>query len=484
MNSLKLGFIIVIAALLSACTANSHSIHRYHGVDRPASNITLVDAKQRAILSTVPDVKSLAKAAGITEAAVLDKFDSDVTFRRFCAEPSPDVLSAIANSASFGGAFGQTSQPAGLDISANGSFNSAEIAATIPRTQTLNLLRELMFRTCERYLNHAIDELELSVQAVRDQRLMVSILAIEQLTGAVTPKPVVISAQGTGTAGAGAAAIESLTAARTDMISARSALTSAQEEYDSIKLADGDAKGSTCEAILKAVEEDKTDDLTDKQKEKLEPCKKAGTTLAAAKKRFGDANEHYSLVKQLAAAGGVTTATETDVLAPGGIDQAQAVSNVAQTVEHIVDKNFNDGSESLLFCMRMLQMIGDSSLKLSDASRQRIEAKCLAYLEANISADEARAKLNAQEIYRQLNVISTSKLQNFNQFFLDFGCTEGSAPMCRGVAEAMARAFPGGLTPQQAQTLQQLQSATTRDALHDAFDDLAVNQQSLIIAKR
>jgi hypothetical protein len=64
------------------------------------------------------------------------------------------------------------------------------------------MLKEMMYRTCERYLNGQISELEYPIIAARDQRIMTSILAIEQLTGGVFQKPVVIGGGGNASAGA------------------------------------------------------------------------------------------------------------------------------------------------------------------------------------------------------------------------------------------------------------------------------------------
>lgn len=63
----------------------------------------------------------------------------------------------------------------------------AEAASTTERIQTINLLRESMYRTCERYLSGAINHESFVVQAGRDWRAMLAILAIEQLTLTAPP---------------------------------------------------------------------------------------------------------------------------------------------------------------------------------------------------------------------------------------------------------------------------------------------------------
>ena len=106
---------------------------------------------------------------------------------RVCAEAAPDAFSAFGNSFSFKGLFGATSN----DVQAANAF--ATTAATIERTQTVNLLRESLYRTCERWLSGAIEKPEFMILAARDHRSMISVLAIEQLTGVVKPPATVIS---------------------------------------------------------------------------------------------------------------------------------------------------------------------------------------------------------------------------------------------------------------------------------------------------
>ena len=136
----------------------------------PKGEAVLIDSKKRAIISSELD-KEKRKESGV--------------YQRICSEPPPDVFSAFASS--IGGDLGFSNS----EFSAGFLLKVVEAAGTISRTQTVNLLRESMFRTCERYLNGAIDEPQLIVQAARDQRTMVAILAIEQLTQAARP-PVTI----------------------------------------------------------------------------------------------------------------------------------------------------------------------------------------------------------------------------------------------------------------------------------------------------
>ena len=226
--------LIAAALLLTACGANRHSIFRYQKIDPAQTAIITVDAKQRAIL------------VGNKETTTADGVKN---IRQFCSEPSPDVFSVVAQALSAGGAFGKSADPKSIELALNAAFSSAEQGSAIPRTQTVNMLRELMFRTCERYLNGGIGDLELPIQAARDQRLMVSILAIESLTGAVTPKPIVIGANANASGGAsGAEAAVRLDDAYKSLQAKTAAQQSRQNEYNEITT---DKKH--CEQIAEAV---------------------------------------------------------------------------------------------------------------------------------------------------------------------------------------------------------------------------------------
>ncbi len=165
--------LLSLAVLLSGC-AEFNSIYRVRHVTADAAKaqaqVITVDAKQRHLLIS-PELAGK---------------DKSVNWRR-CAEAAPDVFSAYAASLAAKG------DKSGGQLSLGGS----ETAATIERTQTVNLLRESMYRTCERFLSGALGKDQFIVQAARDQRSMVAVLAVEQLTGAIRAKPTIISGPAT-----------------------------------------------------------------------------------------------------------------------------------------------------------------------------------------------------------------------------------------------------------------------------------------------
>lgn len=155
-----IGFTMLV--LSSGCGANFNSIHRELDISKGKG--VLIDIKQRAIFSRL-------MTAGTK------------TFPVFCAEPSPDALSAYAAALS-----------GNVDIASKGSLGfsgqTQESASFVGlRTQSIQLLRDFLYRDCEAYMNEAIDKYQYDTLMRRSQKYMVALLGIEQLTGAVAAMP-------------------------------------------------------------------------------------------------------------------------------------------------------------------------------------------------------------------------------------------------------------------------------------------------------
>jgi hypothetical protein len=354
--SIRLGTVCCLLAGLAGCSANFHTVFRKTALDGEAKTLVAVDAKQRVIIANGT---------------------------RTCAEPSPDVFAVIAQSLSAGGTFSKATDPASMQAALNLAYGSAEQASTIPRTQTVNMLRDLMYRTCERALNNDIGGLEMPIQAVRDQRLMVSVLAIEQLTGAVTPKPVSIGASGAASQSSGEAVIR-VDDARKESEASAAATGKAQGDYNNLNVpvAEG-SPDRVCDVI--ATKKKGGKDLTDDEKLKEPKCTTAATVLAEAKARQARAQAHEADLRRMITSLGGSVTTATTVSAPGGLDQAEAdLNQVATAVGKIVELNFSDSSEFLLFCMKSPNEAG-----LSAADRQRLQSlqsECATYVKAAFTA--------------------------------------------------------------------------------------------------
>ncbi|HVI60417.1 MAG TPA: hypothetical protein VM619_16305 [Luteimonas sp.] len=361
---LRLAIAAIAVPLLAACSANHYSVFRHRPISGDDASITVIDAKQRAILS--------AAKAGTP--------GSSGNVQRFCAEPSPDVFAVVAQALSAGGSFGKSADPKTIEAALTAAFSSSEQGSTIPRTQTVNMLRELMFRTCERYLNGGIGSLELPLQAIRDQRLMVSILAIEQLTGAVTPKPVVIGVSGEAAAGAsGAEAAVRVDNAYKDLQAKTAAEQKRQNEFNEIN-----TESKDCDQIADAVAKSKEDSLSDALKAKQAKCESATSALAKAKSERAESAAYYATISEVASSDGIPASARTTLMQPGsegGIDQAdnKAISDVAEAVREIVKLNF-DQDEFRFLCLKVLSPeLGTDQRQLSS-----ITNACIEYLNSDL----------------------------------------------------------------------------------------------------
>ncbi len=213
---------LAITQVLVGCAEFTH-LTRERSL--PGGTAFFIDAKQRAIFAR----------GGVV-----------------CAEPSPDALSAIAASQGLtvGTADGTT---------VGESLSIAEAAGAIGlRTQSIQLMRDHMYRVCEGYHSGAISGLTFQLLHRRFQTTMVGILAIEQLTGAVRAPTIVLG----GSASMGdAEAIESLTASRERVAAS---VTEAENAVKAAQEADEDARAelAAAESAVAAAPDDEAANQT------------------------------------------------------------------------------------------------------------------------------------------------------------------------------------------------------------------------------
>lgn len=325
MGGVTMRFLAMAAAMtaLAGC-ANLNSINHSFDIPNDSPHAITVDARQRGIIS---NLATTIERIG-TEHREVDSL-------RICAEQFPDVYTVLGGA--MGGSFSLI--PGGgpspqLQAAANGAFS--ETGAGIQRTQTINLLRESMYRTCERYMNGAIGREELSVQAARDVRAMVSILAIEQLTGLITPDPTVISSHNSSTALSGAvemaeAVIESrnaLNTARTNNEAADAALAHQQNlkaECDETDSDDGEVAGGVgnCETVEADLEAAQT--LVTQRTRELNNAQSDYDTISSLSASFATATSR-----------GVNLNSNADGRGLHYLQQPTSVDAVAEAVTQIV----------------------------------------------------------------------------------------------------------------------------------------------------
>ena len=162
------------ALLLGACDKT---------FDSSEGKSRLVRAEHRAIISAKRTV------IGSHGQPVLDGDGDPVTSLAVCAEPSPDALLSTIREL-------RVNAPEAV-VKALLSYKKAENTTYIGlRTQTIQLLRDAYFRLCEAFLNDGIDAIAYDVLQRRFQNQIIALLAVEQLTGAVTAGPRVVIGYG------------------------------------------------------------------------------------------------------------------------------------------------------------------------------------------------------------------------------------------------------------------------------------------------
>lgn len=406
--------IVAVATLLwlSACSANNNSIFRTYEVGD--EKIGLIDAKQRAILSnkrkktTRTDRRTTNVDTTEPESRKTEVVEESTTveepFTRFCVEPSPDVFTVLSSSLSVSGAF--QSDAVSQSVAANLATQISEAGATISRTQTIQTLRELMYRTCERYLNGAINEDEFVTQASRDHRIIVSILAIEQLTNAVRPTPVAITASSKANTAKDVVAIrDQLAKARVTLeekeelaASAKSAADAQEKVYEDLKAKrERQLAGEPVPSGESAVTEEQVNAAKTKSENAAETAKTAASTASDARVAVAALEELLRSPSQVQVSG------ETAVRLAAAQAVPQKVSDkVAAAINDIVARNLKF-DETQAVCLSVIRGVNADQ-------RNAVEKFCIAYLD--------RQK---EEIEKEAAIIRRQKLEIEKSIEQEFG---------------------------------------------------------------
>ena len=175
----SLSRVVVACLLLLSLGGCANYIFRSFDIDSGES--LSLDAKQRLVLATYKGGKSGNR-------------------KIVCAEPSPDAFSATSASGAASTAFTfPTLLPGGNQGTTSGSGGIAaatsESAASIGlRTQTIQLLRDGLYRACEAYMNGAIDQHQYNIILLNIDKLMVTLLGIDAIGGTPKAPPATITA--------------------------------------------------------------------------------------------------------------------------------------------------------------------------------------------------------------------------------------------------------------------------------------------------
>lgn len=300
--------------------------------------ITLVGLLQGcANLTTVDRTTSLPNKDGPDGKAIhLDAKQRLVVAKSFgavCAEPSPDALSAFASALTAGVADARkTSVTVGSSLS--------ETAASIGlRTQSITLMRDMLYRICEAYYGRAIDGPQVMQLLGRSQDRAIAALAIEQLTGVVSARQAALGTASSAAAMSNLQNVQSLLdAARADEAEKNAKLTQATEARDKkgeeiqakqAELANAaDSERAQLQAELDQLKAEKSsaDQLVTLQKSSADDAKKNREMIEKAR------NSAYTSVTTTANG----TAALSDAITSATMDQknTEAIANAVKQIVH------------------------------------------------------------------------------------------------------------------------------------------------------
>lgn len=355
------------ALLIASGCARLNSIHRTTSPYSDRAHILSIDAKQRNVISAVA------------------KSDVDQkTYRRFCSEPPPDVFTALASSLS-ANLDGSVSAQQAQAVTAALKTTMSENAATIERTQTVNILREAMFRNCERYLSGAASTDEFIVQAARDQRAMVHILAIEQITGVSRAQSTALTTLAKATSsGTTEETVKILDIAHQKEVEAKEASVAAA------KAAHAQAPEGDCASMPKAP----NDQVTEAQlKDKKAKCASAEQAAAAHK----DAAAHYATVVATVQRQGDALAAAWGAASAAQQQGAATNKDIAAVVLDIVQQNDRFNEVEMACVVRFRNRANGAEITSFDKACEGLVAQLVATREAELKQEEVEIRNDVLE---------------------------------------------------------------------------------------
>ena len=320
LHALTLGSMI---ALLAGC---GNLQRQSRSFDTLGTGGITIDASQRAVYS------------------VTKKYANNLEWKAVCAEPSPDALSVLASS------FGLDASVAGKALGI--AINNQESAASIGlRTQTIQILRDGMYRLCEGYASGALDRSGFTRLQRRYQHVMLSLLAIEQITGPMVAQQIALTGSSGATLGKSLGEISK--------VLAEGATTLAAAEQD---LSDSkDEKVKRVKEFEDGKKDGSTQALQDDRQKKVDTADKAikekTVKLNAAKTGYETLEAKLKEAQQMAvqASSSAASFVPAGVLAGGNRSNIAAVSSdIKDIVKALIDHDYTKD-----ICMDVL-LSGDS----------------------------------------------------------------------------------------------------------------------------
>ncbi len=402
-----------LALLLFGGCAELNSIYRSQALPKQEPHVVSIDAKQRVLLTNPVKTPKISKTEKGTstlrnnndgqqqQSSFETKTETaETTITRFCAEPPPDVFTALASSL---GAEASLSRSATPEIAAKLAVTMSENAATIERTQTVNILREAMYRNCERYLSGAITEEEFIVQAARDQQLIVQVLAIEQITGVARAQSSALTTIAKAAAGGTSdISLQALSDAKKDVDAKRAANAKAMVE------ANDQLPAGTCGAS--DIDTNNPPSGISSEEAKLKNTKCGDAKNAAKLTR--EAEDYFALVQQTVAKQGAVSSETQGRLASAAFNASEASTEIAERVVDIVRQyhafdeigmtcvvKLRKDKEPPEYCKKLIEQMADTRAAQLGLEESRLDALRVQTFRAGIETETLK---NAGLVWEKL----------------------------------------------------------------------------------
>jgi hypothetical protein len=371
----KTALLSAVSALLAGC-GTTYSVKEFSPTPNGPKTV-LIDIKQRAILSGARKANSSTATEVIT-----------------CAEPSPDALSSLASEFALDTKVKDSLQ-------ATLGFSQQEAASFVGlRTQTIQLLRDGMYRLCEGYMSGALSQPDFAWLSRRYQRNMVALLTIEQLTRVAQAPTVAQASEGMASASRSAAAIQA------DL-----------EEIDKMRTRLNDEK--------KKIADEKTeaDKLPETDKTKADKLKEIQSRLDDKQAAIARTDEiRTAMLDGLKSARGVLTSgrTTVQVITDTKDTRPTLTSDVVTAISNITTEVITQDDLPTL-CFQLL----DGSRDTSNKATAELKDSCTKYLvaRATLETDKAetlRKKANEQPAGKESsNNIKETKFPIFLKHDID-----------------------------------------------------------------
>lgn len=273
-----------------------------------------------------------------------------------CAEPSPDALTVL-------GASGGLSVNSLAGKASSASLALAESGASIGlRTQSIQLLRDAMYRLCEGYAAGAVSESDFAAMQRRYQSTMMGLIAIEQLTGPIVAAQTMLTSVAGSQSGASAGdaavdaaqtkldlATEATLQAQTALESSQAVVEKTQSEIKSLsqKIASEKATKESDQGAIDSLKE-QTVTLTGQEKTQLRDLADKRRRLDVANLTREDARNSLASAKAKTAASAGGTGKLGDVAGATRDSNVAFAEAVREIVTEINRSYSRDGCLTLL----------------------------------------------------------------------------------------------------------------------------------------